>query len=99
MEMVMNQSLQSRLNDGLIKLLHEHDHEPDEITKYVVIDQTEFVPEATEAILALFEELVGDTEQKPERGDKPAQLFIAQCEYINTRNGLRSELKDKIREK
>lgn len=45
----MNDSEQ--IDELLVKLLHECDHEPDEITKYVVIDQTEFVPKARAAIL------------------------------------------------
>jgi hypothetical protein len=42
--------MNSKLQDILAELLHKYDHEPDEITKYVVIDQTEFVPEAEKAI-------------------------------------------------
>jgi len=33
------------VDSPVIALLHKCDHEPDEITKYVVIDQSEFVPQ------------------------------------------------------
>lgn len=55
--------MKDELEKLLIELLHRFDHEPDEITKYVVIDQTEFVPEALTSIINLVDkEVIGEDE-------------------------------------
>lgn len=47
------------IDEVLIALLHEFDKEPDEITKYVVIDQTKFVPEAKTQLKQIVDSIIG----------------------------------------
>lgn len=44
--------------DTVVALLHKCDHEPDEITKYVVIDQSEFVPQLHSLLISKLPEKV-----------------------------------------
>lgn len=85
----MNQSLQSRLREILDNLIVK------EFEEVVLVDDKE-IAEATEAILALFEELIGEEEVKYFTFNKKR---VPGDPDAHARNQLRSELQDKIRPK